>query len=398
MKEIGKISFRIVIITFLIELAFSCTVRPKTKILGLFSLVNREVTISYNLGGTVSGLQGTLILQNNMMDRITIEANGNFTFTNLYPTNSNYSVTVFSQPSSQTCSITNGSGTILSSSISNISVRCGNTISSLSSLTISSGTITPSFSSSLYSYSFSVLNSASSITITPTATDASATITVNGSSVLSGSSSSPISLSVGSNTISIVVKASDGITTSTYTLTVIRSTLNAYRIFITASTYDGNLIGTSSSGYLGADSKCNSDANKPTDGSIYKAVITDVVNRSACSININCTNPSENLDWALRTNTSYARTDGTALFTTNAAGIFVFGTLTNSFGGGQYWTGISTVSSWRPSTGGNNYSEWSSNSGALNGNYGDGSVTNYTSIAMTSGACNNLKSLLCAEQ
>jgi len=171
MKEIGKISFRIVIITFLIELAFSCTVRPKTKILGLFSLVNREVTISYNLGGTVSGLQGTLILQNNMMDRITIEANGNFTFTNLYPTNSNYSVTVFSQPSSQTCSITNGSGTILSSSISNISVRCGNTISSLSSLTISSGTITPSFSSSLYSYSFSVLNSASSITITPTTTE-----------------------------------------------------------------------------------------------------------------------------------------------------------------------------------------------------------------------------------
>ena len=58
--------------------------------------------------------------------------------------------------------------------------------------------------------------------MTPTATDSSATVKVNGTSVASGSASGPIALAVGTNTITTVVTAQDGITTKTYSVHAIR--------------------------------------------------------------------------------------------------------------------------------------------------------------------------------
>ncbi|MFU8894456.1 MAG: cadherin-like beta sandwich domain-containing protein [Luteolibacter sp.] len=88
----------------------------------------------------------------------------------------------------------------------------------LSGLAISSGTLDPVFDSAITSYTASP--TVASITITPTADDALATITVNGDPVDSGDPSNPVSLSVGPNTITIVVTAEDEATTKTYTLTV----------------------------------------------------------------------------------------------------------------------------------------------------------------------------------
>ena len=389
-----KICFLILFI-----LSTQCTNRKSPKFYGSFNLLNSSTNVSqYSVGGTVSGLSGTLVLQNNLTESLTISANGAFTFTTLVAVNSNYSVTVLTQPTSQTCTVSNGTGSILNTNIVNVNVTCASSSNTLSSLSVSAGVINPVFSSTTYTYVFSVLNSISSVTITPIASNSNSTIKVNGTTVSSGSSSGNISLSVGSNTITVLVTAQDN-STSTYTLTIIRSTLNAYRIFLTFSTYDGNLIGTQNTGIGGADEKCNSDGNKPSDGSTYKALLTDVTNRSACSTNTNCTSSSENIDWVLKANTAYARTNGTAIFTTNSAGIFVFGTMTNAFDtGGQYWTGISTVSQWMPSGGGNNCSKWTSNSGVFNGNYGDGASTAYIAIANTTGACNTTRSILCVEQ
>ncbi len=93
----------------------------------------------------------------------------------------------------------------------------------LSNLTISSGTLSPSFSSDVTSYTDSVDNSVDSVTLTPTVNDANATIKVNGQTVASGSASNPISLNVGSNTVLTVTTAQDGVTTNTYTITVTRA-------------------------------------------------------------------------------------------------------------------------------------------------------------------------------
>src|SRR6266446_1763756 len=94
---------------------------------------------------------------------------------------------------------------------------------SLASLVSSAGTLTPVFASGTTSYTASVANATTSITITPTAADGNATVKVNGVTVSSGSASGSISLNVGSNIITTVVTAQDGITTKTYTLTVTRA-------------------------------------------------------------------------------------------------------------------------------------------------------------------------------
>jgi|GEM_PF-2163438 len=99
----------------------------------------------------------------------------------------------------------------------------GSTNSTLSNLVVSTGTLSPIFSSSTFAYTDSVSNATDTITITPTAGDASSTITVNGFAITSGSSSSPISLTVGTTTITTLVTAGDGVTQSTYTILVNRA-------------------------------------------------------------------------------------------------------------------------------------------------------------------------------
>ncbi|GGH06936.1 hypothetical protein GCM10007352_11370 [Mucilaginibacter phyllosphaerae] len=92
----------------------------------------------------------------------------------------------------------------------------------LSGLSLSSGTLNPSFSGSVISYSAGVTNSVTSITVTPTLNQSGATVKVNGSTVASGSASGNISLNAGDNVITTVVTAQDGTTTKTYTITVTR--------------------------------------------------------------------------------------------------------------------------------------------------------------------------------
>ena len=107
--------------------------------------------------------------------------------------------------------------------IDNFSITAAAADATLSGLTISAGTLTPAFASSTTGYTASVANAISSVTVTPTATDAGATITVNGVSVASGAASASIPLNVGPNTITTVVTAPDGITTKTYTIDITRA-------------------------------------------------------------------------------------------------------------------------------------------------------------------------------
>lgn len=74
------------------------------------------------IGGTVTGLTGTLNLLNNNGDPIVITQNGAFKFT--IPV-SNYNVTVQAQPIGQQCTIANGSGTVNGAPITNVAVTCG---------------------------------------------------------------------------------------------------------------------------------------------------------------------------------------------------------------------------------------------------------------------------------
>ena len=90
----------------------------------------------------------------------------------------------------------------------------------LTGLTISSGTLSPQFSSSDITYTASVANSVTQVTVTPTASDSSATIAVNGNTVTSGNGYILTSLTAGEpTTVTVIVTAQDS-TTKTYTITV----------------------------------------------------------------------------------------------------------------------------------------------------------------------------------
>ncbi len=80
--------------------------------------------ITYTVGGTVSGLTGTVTLQNNGGDTNVIISNGPFTFSTPMSQGSTYDVTVLSQPENQICTVTNGAGTMGGSSITNVAVTC----------------------------------------------------------------------------------------------------------------------------------------------------------------------------------------------------------------------------------------------------------------------------------
>jgi len=86
-------------------------------------------TFEGTIGGTVSGLAGgtSVTLLNNGTDSLTINANGNFTFANTLSAGAAYNVTVSTQPISQTCTVTNGAGSISnfnSSNVTNVAVNC----------------------------------------------------------------------------------------------------------------------------------------------------------------------------------------------------------------------------------------------------------------------------------
>ena len=106
-------------------------------------------------------------------------------------------------------------------------VRAPSSDASLINLTVSQGHLSPAFNGSIMAYADTVSNSVTSITATPTVSDGTATITVNGIPVVSGTPSDALPLAVGSNTITVAVKAQDGVTIDTYTVVVYRGEAQA---------------------------------------------------------------------------------------------------------------------------------------------------------------------------
>src|SRR5262245_8391148 len=78
---------------------------------------------SFTVGGTVAGLNGTVTLQNNGGNALTIATNGAFNFSAAMTANSAYAVSVQTQPSNQTCTVANGSGTA-NAAVTNVAVSC----------------------------------------------------------------------------------------------------------------------------------------------------------------------------------------------------------------------------------------------------------------------------------
>ena len=100
-------------------------------------------SIKYAVGGTISGLTGTVILANNGTNTVTLNANGSFNFSKILASGTAYAVTVTSQPVGQTCSVSNDTGTVGSSNVTNVSVTCSaNTFTVGGTISGHTGTVT----------------------------------------------------------------------------------------------------------------------------------------------------------------------------------------------------------------------------------------------------------------
>lgn len=91
-----------------------------------------------------------------------------------------------------------------------ITVSAPSTDATLSALTVSQGTLSPSFSSDVTSYTLSLPSGTTSVDVAATATDENASATGDGT----------IDLTSGSVTVSVVVTAEDGTTTKTYEISI----------------------------------------------------------------------------------------------------------------------------------------------------------------------------------
>ncbi len=81
------------------------------------------VPLTYSIGGSIAGLSGTIVLQNNSGDSLPLSNNGVFTFDVTLQPNSAYDVTIATQPANQVCSVSNGSGTA-TASVTNVIIAC----------------------------------------------------------------------------------------------------------------------------------------------------------------------------------------------------------------------------------------------------------------------------------
>ena len=78
---------------------------------------------TFTIGGTVTGLSGTLGLLDNGSDSLSLSQPGTFTFAAPVASGSPYAVTVASQPSAQYCGISGGSGTA-AADVTSVMVGC----------------------------------------------------------------------------------------------------------------------------------------------------------------------------------------------------------------------------------------------------------------------------------
>ncbi len=154
------------------------------------------------------------------------------------------------------------------------------------------------------------------------------------------------------------------------------------KIFVTAASSDGNL-----GGVAGADSRCASDANNPGDGT-YKAYIGVDSQRDGTA--------GAQIDWVIKPNTQYTRTDGTLIETSDSNGLLpqdlINPVTTTRF---NVFTGLSVNGVPRLE----NCSGWSSNSSGALAIYGLSDVIDYEWIYFSDVTCNNTtRRLYCIQQ
>lgn len=337
----------------------------------MFSCTNN---ITFTVGGTASGINGNITLQNNGKDDFIVTNDIAFIFDTALEKGQTYDVTVSEQPEGQTCTVSRGKGTV-SKKVTDVAVVCAPTAGALTvNITHLNGTV--------------VLQNNGGDDLT---TSASGTETFT-TEVAVGADYDVTVLTQPTNQTCHIASGSGTMTADGAEVSVVCGKV----IFISTTTFDGafGVISVQPTG----DHQCDIDAGNPDSTKSYKVLMASNV-RTACTT-ANCSGGvSEHVDWVLTPNTTYVRPDDTIIFTTNDDGIFDFaGSFINSFDGGaqmELWTGLNT--NW--TTAADNCVDWSSALNTDDGQIGYSDATDDDAISVTTSACDTATlHLICVEQ
>jgi hypothetical protein len=345
---------------------------------------------TYQVGGTITGLKETLVIQNNDGDDLTlISTDSTFIFSTEVADGSLYAVTVLTQPTGQNCTITNGSGDLNGSAVSGISIDCIDIFPLAVSVDGLNGTLVLQNKGgdnltipSNGNYSFSKLQAEKApfeITILTQPVGQTCTITYE---------ERPEFITYQGK---IILYAAE-----------IECENNALykRIFFSRNLHNANFATGFANGIAGADAFCNNDEGKPESPGVgtglYKALMVAGTTRVACTSAL-CP-LGERVDWVLTKNTIYARSDGTIIGTTNSLQLFEFPlnaeVYTPDLGVPLSWTGLNANWTSDPA---NNCTEWGNSVGG-SGAVGKANEVLSQSIRNGQVDCEETQNLYCVEQ
>lgn len=200
----------------------SCTVANGSGTVGSSNVNNIAVTCAtsaYTIGGSISGLAASGLTLKETVSGQTVSPAANataFTFPTAVASGANYSVTVSAQPVGETCSVTNGSGTVATSNVTNVAVACtanviptytiGGTISGLTAggltlqETISNQMVSPAANATSFTFATAEVSGASySVAVNAQPTGETCTV-ANGSGTVGSSDVTNIAVSCAANT------------------------------------------------------------------------------------------------------------------------------------------------------------------------------------------------------
>ena len=83
---------------------------------------------AYTLGGRITGLKSTIILDNAGLQAMTLYSDGEFTFLGSKQRGTEFNVTISQQPGGQTCTVSGGQGTFTDDHVKNVVVTCGKVV------------------------------------------------------------------------------------------------------------------------------------------------------------------------------------------------------------------------------------------------------------------------------
>ena len=224
----------------------TCTVANGSGTVGsgkVSSVALTCATNAYTVGGTVSGLNGALTLQDNGGSALPLGTNGSFSFPMPVAEGSTYDVTIETQPAVQTCTVTNNAGTMGNSNTTNVSVTCATndttltvTASAIIGVNSSSGTLTVTNTGTYTAANVAAMLPAGWTAVTQDATGCTAIAPNGGSCTLSFTSTAPYVAQGG------IIIAGDNI--SAPPSTALAFTLNGYLVFSVDSLTSASVIDT----------------------------------------------------------------------------------------------------------------------------------------------------------